>query len=141
LMLGVSIPEVAERGLGLDVATSALAARMTVVPAGARLRAIDAAVRALKASGVWPRMTALYMIAAHDAHAARLNWWQPLYDLTAVNSPAFTIDRGYAGDGTASYLDTGWAPSLGAQDSLCFGVWDRTNAQSAVVLAGTSAAP
>jgi hypothetical protein len=140
-MLGLSIPEVAGRGLRLDAATAALVARMSVQPSGTRVRSIDAAVRALKAGGVWPKLAALYLIAAHDAQAARLNWVQPAYGLTAVNSPAFTTDRGYAGDGTAAYLDTGWSPSLGAQDSLCFGVWDRTGAQSTAGVAGTSAAP
>lgn len=140
-MLGLSIPEVAERTAGLDAAAAALIARMSVAPSGVRARAIDAAVRALKASGVWPKLTVLHLIAAHDAQAARLNWVQPAYDLTAVNSPMFTADRGYAGDGAAAYLDTGWAPSLGAQDSLCFGVWTRTNSQSAAGVAGTSAGP
>lgn len=139
-MLGLSIPEIAERGQGLDAAAAALIARMSVAPSGVRARAIDAVVRALKASGVWPKLAALHLIAAHDAQAARLNWVQSAYGLAAVGAPVFTVDRGYAGDGAAAYLDTGWAPNLGAQDSLCFGVWDRTGAQSAAGVAGTSAA-
>jgi len=137
-MLGLSIPEVAVRGPGLDPAAVALIARMQVAPVGSRARAIDAAVRALKASGVWGKLVALHVMAAHDAQAARLNWVQAAYDLSAVNAPGFTVDRGYAGNGSSSYLDTGWAPAAGAQDSLCFAVWDRTAAQSAMPVAGTS---
>ena len=139
-MLGLSIPEVAVRGAArVDPATAALAARMTTAPDAARLAAIDAAVRALKAAGVWTKLAGLYLLAARDAQAARLNWVQDAYNLSLVGAPAFTVDRGYAGDGTATYLDTGWAANLGAQDSLCFGIWDLTNAQGSAVAGLTTA--
>jgi len=137
-MLGLSIPEIAERSSGLDPGAVALIARMSVAPSAARGRAIDAVVRGLKASGVWGKLVALHVMAAHDAQAARLNWVQVAYDLGAVNAPGFVADRGYAGNGSNSYLDTGWAPNAGAQDSLCFAVWDRTGTQSAMPVAGTS---
>jgi hypothetical protein len=126
--LGLSIPEVAGRGLAPDPATQALAERMSVAPGAARLGAIDACVRALKREGVWAKLHALYLIAAHDAQAARLNWLASGFSLTAVNAPGFTTDRGYQGNATSSYLDTGWAPSAGAQDSLSFGYWVLNNA-------------
>ncbi|WP_348240724.1 hypothetical protein, partial [Salmonella enterica] len=48
----------------------------------------------------------------------------------AVNAPGFTTDRGYAGNATSAYLDTGWSPDLGAQDSLSFGFWVLNNVTS-----------
>ncbi|MES2442780.1 MAG: hypothetical protein V4574_08105 [Pseudomonadota bacterium] len=126
-MLGLSIPEVAGRARsGRDAAANALIARMTSAPGEARAGLIDALVRGLKDAGVWAKLDLLYLLAAHDAQAARLNWVEAAHDLTAVNSPGFTVDRGYAGDGTASYLDTGWAPSGAVhfvQDSAALGCW------------------
>ena len=133
---GLSIPEVAERPR-LDPAAAALIGRMTSPPGGARAGEIDRLVRALREAGLWGKLHALYLLAAHDAQAARLNWVQDSYNLTAVSSPAFTADRGYAGDGSGAYLDTGWAPSLGAQDSLCVGAWSRSEGQSNVAIVGT----
>jgi hypothetical protein len=128
--VGLSIPEVAGRAPGPDPATLALVARMSATPDAARVAAIDGCVRALKRAGVWAKLHALYLIAAHEAQAAGLNWTGADHALTPVNAPAFTADRGYAGDGTSSYLDTGWAPNLGAQDSLCFGFWVLGNLQA-----------
>lgn len=137
--LGLSIPEVAGRGCVPDPATLALVARMTGAPSSARVGAIDACVRALKAGGVWSKLHALWLLAAHDAQAARLDW-TGAHDLTEVNAPSFTADRGYAGDGASAHLDTGWAPSMGAQDSICLGVWSRTSAQSNTPAIGTGSA-
>ena len=47
--------------------------------------------------------------------------------MTEVNSPTFTADLGYAGNGTTSYLNTGWDPSnnrtVSSLDSTCFGFY------------------
>lgn len=136
-MLGLSIPEVAGRArAGLDPATTALVARMSGAPDAARAALIDAAVRAIKASGVWAKLDLLYLLAAHDGQAARLNWVASGHDLAAVGSPVFTVDRGYAGDGFTSYLSTGWNP---ASDAACFaaasasmGVWLNAGTNSGV---------
>lgn len=129
--LGLSIPEVAGRARAPDPATSALVARMTAPPPAARVALIDALVRGLKAAGLWTRFDGLYLLAAHDAQAARLNWIAAANDLAAVNSPAFTADRGYAGDGATSYLDTGWLFPAGYQNSAHLMCWSRSGAASA----------
>jgi hypothetical protein len=100
---------------------------MTVRPQGNRAFLISDTIRRLKAADIWAKLDVLWMLAAHDAQAARLNWKAPAsFALTEVNSPTFTVDRGYAGNGTTSYLDTGWAPSTNAvnftQDSASLGV-------------------
>ncbi|MEZ0242544.1 MAG: hypothetical protein ACAH11_04170 [Sphingomonas sp.] len=125
--LGLSIPDVAGRArVALDSGAAALVARMSMAPDGARAGLIDALVRALKGAGIWAKLDLLYLMAAHDAQAARLNWIAAANDLSAVNSPAFTADRGYAGDAATSYLDTGWVPWGAAHfalDSSAIGCW------------------
>lgn len=129
--LGLSIPEVAaRRSGGNDPATDALLGRMSVAPGDARTGAIDALVRALKAAGVWAKLDALYLLAAHDAQAARLNWVSSGFTLAAVNSPGFTADRGYSGDGATSYLDSGFTDGISGalrQDNAHRGIWCGTN--------------
>jgi hypothetical protein len=122
--------------------TVSLLNRMTTAPGAARRRLIDTCIRALIASGIWAKLDILYVLAAHDAQAARLNWKAPgSFTLTATNAPTFTSDRGYAGDGSTSYLDTGWAPATNGvnytQDSAAYGVWSLTSAQSAAGTFGT----
>ena len=129
--LGVSIPEVAGRARAPDPATAALIARMSAPPPVARVALIDALVRALKSAGVWARLDCLYVLAAHDAQAARLNWVGAANDLAAVNSPVFTTDRGYAGDGATAYLDTGWVFPAGYQNSAHLMAWSRSSGASA----------
>ena len=89
----------------------ALFARLATQPAPARAAAYDAVIRALLAAGVWSKLDALYLLAAADAATALTNLKQSSYGLTAVNSPAFTADRGYTGNGTTQYLNPGFTPS------------------------------
>ena len=146
LGIGLGIPELARHAMP-DPATAGLIARMSAPPGPARAGLIDTAIRALKAMGLWTRLDGLWLLAAHDAQAARLNWIADAYNLSAVNAPAFTADRGYAGDGSTSYVDTGWAPNMGSQNDASFGVWVRTNLQASWVAgwtdggAGTLLAP
>jgi hypothetical protein len=90
----------------------ALFARMSSQPDSVRKGLINDLIVALKTAGVWTKLEVLYLFAAHDAQAARLNWISSSFDATTANSPVFTTDRGYAGDGSTSYLSTGWNPSL-----------------------------
>ncbi|MDF7777415.1 hypothetical protein P1X14_19315 [Sphingomonas sp. AOB5] len=130
-MLGLSIPEVAGRRGGADPAAVALIARMSVAPDGARVGVIDTLVRALKTAGVWAKLDALYLLAAHDAQAARLNWISSSYGLSVSGVPAFTVDRGYTGDGSAAYLDSGFNPVTAggkfAQNDAHMSVWTGTD--------------
>lgn len=79
---------------------------MVVRPTQARRVLIESLISSLMAGGIWEKLDGLYILAAHDTQVARLNWCGGMQDLTAVNAPVFQIDRGYTGDGTASYLDT-----------------------------------
>lgn len=120
-------------GAGFEAEAVTLFAAMSVQPSDARKSLINSMIVSLKSGGIWDRFSTLWITAAHDAQAARLNWKAPgSFALTAVNSPTFTTDRGYAGNGTTSYLDTGWDPSnngggVYTQNNAHIAVWNRTS--------------
>jgi hypothetical protein len=139
LMLGMSI---VSGGAPIYTFTNseagALVARFTVQPTNARKALIDNLVGSLKTAGVWTKLDALHVLAAHDAQAARQNWVADAYNLTAVAAPTFTTDRGYQGDGSSSYLDTGFNPTTAVtpqfvQNSGHLSVWSRTSGAAAPV--------
>lgn len=113
----------------IDPAAEALFARMTVQPDATRKKLINDAVVASKAAGLWNKLDALWLMAAHDAQAAGLNLISSNYTLSPVNSPTFTVDRGYQGNGTTSYLNTGinFSPLItkASQDSHSFGIFQQ----------------
>ena len=111
---------------------------MTVRPQGNRAFLISDTIRRLKAADVWAKLDVLWMLAAHDAQAGRLNWKAPAsFALTEVNSPTFTADRGYAGNGTTSYLNTGWDAATNgvnfSQNSASVFAWNRTSRGTALL--------
>jgi hypothetical protein len=108
----------------------ALFAAMTVQPTPGRKGYIDKFIRALMASGCWTKIDAMWVLAAHDEQAGRLNWKSPgTYTCTVVNSVTFTADRGFAGDGVSGVLDTGFAAADGVQltqNNAHLAVYQRT---------------
>lgn len=110
----------------------ALFAAMSVQPDGARKTLINSCIVSLKSAGVWTKLDVLWILTAHDAQAARLNWVSPLtLSLTEQNSPTFTTDRGYAGDGISAYLSSTFAPGFNSakavRDDNALGVWILTS--------------
>ena len=67
----------------------------------------------LKAAGVWDKLDVFYVFATDgDSNFATLNWKAPSsHQVTKVNSPTFTADSGFAGDGSSSYLNTNYNPA------------------------------
>jgi hypothetical protein len=112
---------------------AALVARFTAPPPDARKALIDAWWTPVKASGAHLVLDGFHFEAGADSQSARLNWIQAAYDLTPVSSPTFVADRGYTGDGAASYLDTGFNPTTASSpkftlNSACVGFFSRTDA-------------
>jgi hypothetical protein len=68
----------------VNAEATALIARMTIAPNARRKRAIDTLIGALKTAGVWTKLDTFYVMAAHDAASARLNWISTSFNLTAV---------------------------------------------------------
>lgn len=114
----------------------ALFARFSVQPTDARKTLVNNLIGSLKTAGVWAKLDAFYMLAAADAQSALLNWVSTSYNLTAVNSPAFVAEQGYTGDGSTSYLETGFNPTTATspkfvQDSASQVIHSRTNLANA----------
>lgn len=95
------------RTIGYDADAAAYFAAMSVDPGTTRKGLINALIVGLKSDGLWTKISWLSLLASHDAQSARLSAKDPTKSFTAVNSPTFTMDRGYAGNGTTSYLDAG----------------------------------
>lgn len=115
---------------------TALFLRFTTPPTGARKIRINNLIRTLKSGGGWAKLDAFYVLAAANAQASGLNWIADAYNLTPVNSPTFTADRGYTGNGSSSYLNTGYNPTtaVGAKLALNSGhvaAWNLTSRSAA----------
>jgi hypothetical protein len=76
----------------------------------AREDLLDGFFVAITAAEVVEDLDAIHLTAAHAEAAARVNLLSPATGLIPVNSPVFTPDRGYTGDGVSSYLNLGIAP-------------------------------
>jgi methionine-rich copper-binding protein CopC len=119
---------------GSDADADAYIAEATTPPDGTRQSVITALVVALKAGGVWTKLDVLYLFAAHEEDLAKINLKDPAaYPADPVNTPTHTVDRGYAGNGTSSFINTHYIPSSAGltmtQDSGHISVWSRTNDQ------------
>lgn len=137
-------------GVSYTAEAEALFARMSVAPDNTRKGLINTAILSLLAgavsgSNIWAKLDALYLIAAHDSQAGRLNWKGTSYTLTmsgGMGTGDFTTDRGFTGDAVAKWLDTGLADNTAAinwsQDSACFGCW--VNQDNATVNSSMGAA-
>lgn len=90
-----------------DPDAQAAFAAMTVQPSANRKTLYNNLIVGLKADGIWAKLDWLAILAAETAQAGRLNLRNPSKAWAAINSPTFTADRGYQGDGTSSHLDMG----------------------------------
>lgn len=107
----------------------ALVARMSVQPSAPRKQLINDLIASLVSNGVWGSLDILYVTAAHDAQAARLNWVANEFNATAVGVPPFVVDQGYTGS-SVDYLGTGYTPITAGRKlvlgSAHFGAWSNT---------------
>jgi len=109
-------------------------AAMTTQPDATRKGLIDTLIVALKAgANAWSALDRFVLFASHDSQSALLDAHDPTKSASAVNSPVFTTDRGFAGDAASSHIDFGEpgnaAGNQMTQNSASMGVW--INAQGA----------
>ena len=64
----------------------------------------------LKDAGVWSKLDLFYVFATDgDREYAAINWKDPnSFEITEFNSPTFTSNVGFTGNGSSSYLNTNW---------------------------------
>lgn len=60
----------------------------------------------LKTAGVWSKLDTFANFATNGSSNFALIDWKRLTQYTAVNSPTFTTNQGFNGNGTSSYIDT-----------------------------------
>jgi hypothetical protein len=72
----------------------------------------DALVGDLKDAGVWSKLDLFYVFPTDgDSDFASINWKDPNdYEITEVNSPTFTTNVGFTGNGTSALLYTNFNP-------------------------------
>ncbi len=70
-------------------------------------------VLALKSGGIWNKLDVLYIFANDGgSNFATLNWIRPLVNqATLINSPTFTSNQGFTGNGTSSFINTNFNPA------------------------------
>ena len=68
----------------------------------------------LKAGGVWNKLDTFAVFANDGGSNFGLIDWKRLALYTAVNSPTFTTNEGFTGNGTSSYIDTNFNPATQA---------------------------
>lgn len=59
----------------------------------------------LKAAGIWSKLDTFAVFATDGSSDFALIDWKRLMQYTAVNSPTFTTNIGFQGNGTSSYID------------------------------------
>ena len=94
----------------------------------------DQMVRGMIADGDWQTKDIFYVTAAQSAADSLINWINPgTHDLTVVNllAGAFTVNRGWTGNGVNGYLNTNYNPNTDGvnylQDDASIGCYIRTN--------------
>ena len=65
----------------------------------------------LKAGGIWTTLDTFAVFATDGNSDFALIDWIRLSQYTAVNSPTFTTNGGFNGNGTSSYIDTNFNPA------------------------------
>lgn len=143
---GQSADFVHEGAPPFEAETITLLAAMTDPPHALRQANINALIVALKTAGIWADLDVFYVMAAHDAQAAKLNWKNPgTKDLIEVNTLNFTVDMGFQSNGSNSRARTQYVPSTDGvqylQDDAAHFIYSRTDADSTVYDSGTVTAP
>ena len=72
----------------------------------------------LKKNGIWEKLDTFAMFATDGDSNFALIDWKRLTTYTAVNSPTFTTNSGFLGNGTSSYIDTNFNISTGTNYRL-----------------------
>jgi len=100
------------------------------LPSGGQQTLQNDLLVALKAAGVWSKLDTFANFATDGDSDFALIDWKRVTDYTAFNSPTFTTNQGFTGNGTSAYIDTNFNPSTSGVnytlDSAFFGSLIRT---------------
>jgi hypothetical protein len=82
------------------------------LPSGGQQTLQNDLVVALKAAGVWSKLDTFANFATDGSSDFALIDWKRLSDYTAINSPTFTANVGFQGDGVSAYIDSNYNPAV-----------------------------
>jgi hypothetical protein len=124
-----------------DDTIDAILSKFASQPNSARVVLIEELVNGLKTDSLWEKIDFLYVMAAHEDTAARVNWKSPGdFTLANIGSPTFTADEGYTGDASTIALNTGFDLGVHAtqytQNSAHGGAWVRAGASANTTVLG-----
>jgi hypothetical protein len=87
------------------------ASNVYLLPSAAQQVKQNLLLKNLKLSGAWAKLDTFVCLATDGGSNFALIDWKKLTQYTAVNSPIFTTNQGFQGNGTSSYLETNFNPS------------------------------
>ncbi len=95
----------------------------------------------LVTDGLWTKYDILYIYATQDGITALLNLVSSSFTAALVNAPSFTADSGFLGDGSTSYVDTGFNASMASSPKFLlndahWSHWNLTNSSANQVYSG-----
>jgi hypothetical protein len=133
-------------GAGYEAESIALFNRMTALsetPDDTRKTVIDDAIAADKAAiGFTTKYDAMWLLAAHGNDSSLLNIVKNATNCEVVDTPTFTTDRGYKGNGSSDALKTNYnllnSSSLFTVNSGAFGLYVRENKQETTYMISAS---
>ncbi len=118
----------------------------TTKPNSLEANAWSAFVKTLVDSGDWNELDLLLIFASHinNDSEALIDWINPEGDKASlINSPTFTKNEGFTGNGSNAYINTNYNPSVDgvkySQNSASLGIYCRTNVQESIFDFGLSA--
>ena len=105
-------------------------------------RVHNAIVLLLISSGIWDLLDVFYIFANNGGSGyASINWKNPSkYLLQLIDSPTFTTNKGFQGNGSSSYINTGYSPvdnGLLTINDASIGGYVDTDGSDTGALAGT----
>lgn len=122
LGLGLSKSSFVPSGVSFDADYQAVLTKASdlgyTAPSAASQTLQNTLVTDLKSAGIWDKLEVFYIFATDgDSDFATLNWKAPSsFQATKVNSPNFSEDSGFSGDGSTAYLDTNFVIATDVQN-------------------------
>lgn len=118
-----------------DPVTNQYLAQLSTPPSGDYIKALDTFIKGLRSDGNLTVLDRMWIFACEIQQHARVSIINPTSsNITEVNSPTWTANQGYTGNGSTSYLNSNFAPSVDGvnytRDLACYGTYSRSNVQS-----------
>jgi len=122
-------------GLGLSDEYALIYNKFETKPSTVDATAQNTFVETLVSASIWSELDRLFILASHASGVdSLLDWTHPSTVgnvATLINDPSFVVKQGYTGDGSTSYINTNYNPSIdgvrySAENGSSIGVYSRT---------------